>query len=89
VFFDGKEYNAITNIGKRPTFEENTYDDEPVVEAHIIDFNESIYGRDLEVQFLYKLREEAKFENVDELKLQLERDKMRLMDRSFKKVLTE
>ncbi len=89
VFFDGKEYNAITNIGKRPTFEENTYDDEPVVEAHIIDFNESIYGRDLEVQFLYKLREEAKFENVDELKLQLERDKMKLMDRSFKKVLTE
>ncbi|HDY67010.1 MAG: bifunctional riboflavin kinase/FAD synthetase [Candidatus Scalindua sediminis] len=89
VFFDGKEYNTITNIGKRPTFEENTYDDEPVVEAHIIDFNESIYGRDLEVQFLYKLREEVKFENVDELKLQLERDKMRLMNKSFKKVLTE
>ncbi len=89
AFFDGKEYKAITNIGTRPTFEENTYDDEPVVEAHIIDFNESIYGRDLEVQFLYKLREETKFENVNELKLQLERDKMRLIDRSFKKVLTE
>ncbi|MFQ5715112.1 MAG: bifunctional riboflavin kinase/FAD synthetase [Candidatus Scalinduaceae bacterium] len=89
VFFDGKEYNAITNIGKRPTFEENTHKDEPIVEVHIIDFNESIYGRDLEVQFLYKLREEAKFENVDELKLQLERDKMRLMNKSFKKVLTE
>ena len=43
AFFDGKEYKAITNIGTRPTFEENTYDDEPVVEAHIIDFNESIY----------------------------------------------
>ncbi len=89
AFFDGKEYNAITNIGKRPTFEENTCDDEPVVEAHLIDFSKSIYGRDLEVQFLYKLREEAKFENVDQLKRQLERDKMRLMNRSFKKVLTE
>jgi riboflavin kinase / FMN adenylyltransferase len=89
ALFDGKEYKAITNIGKRPTFEENTYDDEPVVEAHIIDFSESIYGRDLEVQFLYKLREETKFENIDELKLQLERDKMRLLNRSFKKVLTE
>lgn len=89
VFFDGKEYNSITNIGKRPTFKENTYDNEPVVETHIIDFNESIYGRDLEVQFLYKLREETKFENADKLKLQLERDKMRILNTSPKKVLTE
>lgn len=89
AFLAGKEYSAITNIGKRPTFEENTHDNEPLVEVYIIDFNESIYGKDLEVQFLYKLREETKFESVDELKLQLERDKMRFMNASFKKVLTE
>jgi riboflavin kinase/FMN adenylyltransferase len=89
AFMDGREYNAITNIGTCPTFEKNTYDNEPLVEVHIIDFNESIYGKDLEVQFLYKLREETKFENADELKRQLERDKMRFANRHFKKVLTE
>ncbi len=88
-FLDGREYNAITNIGTCPTFEKNTDDHEPLVEVHIIDFNESIYGKDLEVQFLYKLREETKFENADELKRQLERDKMRFTNRHFKKALTE
>ncbi|MGR3176302.1 MAG: bifunctional riboflavin kinase/FAD synthetase [Candidatus Scalindua sp.] len=89
AFLDGREHNAITNIGTCPTFEENTNDNEPLVEVHIIDFNESIYGEDLEVQFLYKLREEIKFENADELKRQLERDKMRFTNRHLKKVLTE
>ena len=89
AYLDGREYNAITNIGNRPTFEKNTQNDEPVVEVHIIDFNESIYGKDLEVQFLYKLREETKFKNADELKRQLERDKMRFVNRHVKKVLTK
>ena len=89
AFLDGMEYNAITNIGTCPTFEKNTNDNEPLVEVHIIDFNELIYGEDMEVQFLYKLREEIKFENADELKRQLERDKMRFTNRHFKKVLTE
>lgn len=89
AYLDGREYNAITNIGNCPTFEKNTQNDEPVVEVHIIDFNESIYGKDMEVQFLYKLREETKFKNADELKRQLERDKMRFVNRHVKKVLTE
>lgn len=89
AYLDGREYNAITNIGNCPTFEKNTQNDEPVVEVHIIDFNESIYGKDMEVQFLYKLREETKFKNADELKRQLERDKMRFVNSHVKKVLTE
>jgi riboflavin kinase/FMN adenylyltransferase len=89
AFLDGREYNAITNIGTCPTFEKDTDDNEPMVEVHIIDFNESIYGKDLEVRFLYKLREEIKFENADELKRQLERDKMRFTNRHSKEVLTE
>ena len=89
AFLEGREYNALTNIGTCPTFGESTHNDEPVVEVHIINFNESIYGKDLEVQFLYKLREETRFESADELKLQLERDKMRFMNRTSEKVLTE
>ena len=89
VFLEGREYSAITNIGTCPTFGESTRNDEPVVEVHIIDFDESIYGKDLEVQFLFKLREETRFESADELKLQLERDKMRFMKRASEKVLAE
>ncbi len=89
AFLDGREYKAITNIGTCPTFDENSQTSEPVVEVHIIDFNRSIYGKDLEVQFLYKLREEIKFESPDKLKLQLERDKMRFINKSSEKVLTE
>jgi riboflavin kinase/FMN adenylyltransferase len=89
VFLEGREYKAITNIGTCPTFGESTRNDEPVVEVHIIGFDESIYGKDLEVQFLFKLREETRFESTDELKLQLERDKMRFMKRTSEKVLAE
>lgn len=74
VLFENREYNAITNIGKRPTFEEKTFDNEDLVEVHITDFNQSIYGKDLEVQFLSKLRDEMKFESVDGLKRQIEQD---------------
>ncbi len=89
VFLEGREYKAITNIGTCPTFGESTRTDEPVVEVHIIGFDESIYGKDLEVQFLFKLREETRFESADELKLQLERDKMRFMKMASEKVLAE
>lgn len=89
AILDGREYNAITNIGTCPTFENTTNNNEPMVEVHIIDFNESIYGRDLEVQFLYKLREETKFANADELRRQLEHDKMRFTNSHFKNALTE
>jgi len=90
TFLDGREYNSITNIGNRPTFKENAHGNKPMVEVHIIDFSESIYGKDMEVQFLYKLREEIKFENAGELKRQLERDKMRFMNSHYNnKVLTK
>ncbi len=89
VFLAGREYNAITNIGTCPTFGESTYSDGPVVEAHIIDFDSPIYGKELEVQFLYKLRDEIRFENADKLKSQLERDKMRFMKRASEKVFAE
>ncbi len=89
VFMEGKEFSAITNIGTCPTFEKSAHNDEPIVEVHIIDFNESIYGKDMEVQFLYKLREETRFGSVDELKSQLGRDKMRFMNEASEKIIAE
>lgn len=78
VFLEGKEYYAVTNIGTRPTFEEEPFTDtgtlETVVEVHILNFKGYIYGLNLEVQFLFKIREEKKFNNTSELKKQIEHD---------------
>lgn len=77
VHLNGKVYNAITNIGTRPTFESDSIGNvlETVVEVHILDFSDSIYGLDIEVQFVLKIRDEKKFNSVDELKKQILDDK--------------
>ena len=63
-------YSAVTNVGLRPTFEGKRL----TVEAHLLDFSGNLYGSRLDLQFLHKLREEQKFQSVDELKNQIHRD---------------
>lgn len=82
----GKEYLALTNIGKRPTFESELFssEDETLeIEVYILDFNENIYGHDLEVQFLFKIRDEIPFKTTEELKAQIEKDKEVLLKRAL------
>ena len=79
-----KDFYAITNIGMRPTFEvelmaENGYV-ETVVEVHMLDFEGSIYGQDLEVKFLCKIRDEKKFDSANELKTQIEKDRQTFLE---------
>jgi riboflavin kinase/FMN adenylyltransferase len=50
------------------------------VETNIFGFDEDIYGLDLKVTFLRKIRQERRFESLDALKAQLERDKADCMD---------
>ena len=68
---DGQKYKAAINIGVRPTI---TSDKKLVVECHLIDFNQKIVGKTLEIQWVEKLRDEIKFESVDQLKIQIDRD---------------
>lgn len=68
-----RSYRGILNIGVRPTFY-GSRDCEPEIECHIFGFRGNIYGRDLEVLFLKKLREEVKFKNSQELVAQIRRD---------------
>ena len=65
-------FRAVVNIGSRPTIK-NT---QPSlrVEAHLLDFNKGIYGTDLELVLLDKLRDEKKFPSVAELREQIARD---------------
>ena len=57
----GGRYYGMTNIGRR-------------IETHIFGFDEMIYGQDLKLQFLKRIRDEKSFSNLDELKIQLQED---------------
>ncbi len=68
---DGRLRPSATNIGVRPTF-----DDHPAVtvECHILDYDADLYGRDLRIDFVSRLRGEVKFDGVEALTAQLARD---------------
>ncbi|HSE83741.1 MAG TPA: bifunctional riboflavin kinase/FAD synthetase, partial [Thermodesulfobacteriota bacterium] len=61
---------SITNIGFRPTFGENRL----LIETHIIDFTDNLYGKPLRIEFIDRLRDERRFESVDALIAQIARD---------------
>ncbi|WP_310451657.1 bifunctional riboflavin kinase/FAD synthetase [Sulfuritalea sp.] len=62
---------GAANIGVRPTVEAGL---KPVLEVHLLDFDRDIYGLHVDVNFLHKLRDEAKFDSLDALKAQIARD---------------
>lgn len=74
TLIDGIWRKSITNIGVRPTFEN---DAEPSIESYIFDFDGELYGDVLRVRFLHRIRDERKFNGIDELKAQIERDTRR------------
>lgn len=69
----GVERRAMLNIGVRPTVDKMP--DAPLsMEAHIIDWEGDLYGHELTVRFLKRLRGEQRFDSLDELKIQLSQD---------------
>lgn len=63
-------HGSITNIGIRPTFEESKL----TVETHIFDFNDDLYGKEVRINFVERLRDEKRFESVDKLVEQINQD---------------
>jgi len=63
-------YSGVANVGSRPTFNGVGM----LLEAHLFNFNRSIYGCNMEVEFLHKLRSEKKFENFEALRAQILQD---------------
>ena len=67
----GKEkMPAVTSIGTRPMFDGTKM----VLEAHLLDFNETVYGSYVQVELLKKLRNELVFDTIEQLKQQMEKD---------------
>jgi riboflavin kinase / FMN adenylyltransferase len=68
---EGVWRRSVTNVGHRPTF---GGDAEVTVETHLIEFDQELYGEKIKVRFLHRLRGERKFESVDALRAQIDRD---------------
>ena len=64
-------YESCTSIGIRPTFD---VEPRPVVETFILDFDEEIYGREMQIDLLHRLRGEERFASAEELIAQMEKD---------------
>lgn len=70
VFIDNKKYIAATSLGKNYTLDEK----ELKVEAHIINFKENIYNKDIEIRFIKKIRPMLKFSSTEEMTKNILRD---------------
>ncbi len=68
---DNKEIQGIANVGTRPTVEGGN---KAILETHLFDFNQDIYGQYVEVHFKQKIRDEIRFQSLDDLKIQIEKD---------------
>ena len=63
-------YMAATSIGVRPTFKDGDH----TIEAYLMDFDADLYGREIRLEFIDRLRDELSFDSVEELQEQIEKD---------------
>ena len=70
AILDKQKHQAVLNIGVRPTFRGV----QRLVEVHILDFSGNIYGQELQVELIDRLRDEMKFPGPEELKIQMAKD---------------
>jgi riboflavin kinase/FMN adenylyltransferase len=70
TYIDSKAYQSMTNIGRRPTFGDN----ERSIETYILDFQGDLYGLEPRIAFIERLRDEKRFDSVEELQKQITED---------------
>jgi len=71
TLIDGQWRRSVTNVGTRPTFETGS---EPSVETFVMNWGGDLYGDVIRVRFLYRLRNEHKFDSLESLKTQITKD---------------
>lgn len=69
---DGRTWPAVTNVGYRPTFENQPA--LPRVETHLLEFGQDLYGKQMGLSFIARLRDEQRFPNVESLVAQIQED---------------
>lgn len=79
VEWQGKIYKGITSVGNNPTVNGNKL----TIETYILDFNNDLYGHNIKVYFIKKIRDEKKFNSIDDLVIQLKKDKNYALEEKF------
>lgn len=77
VDFDGKTLPAMTYIGRRPTVNDNR---PATIESHLIGFDGDLYGKQLTLRFVDRVRDEKRFDGLDELKRQINIDEQTIIN---------
>jgi riboflavin kinase/FMN adenylyltransferase len=72
AYVDGRKWKAVTNVGYRPTFDGQMF--EPLVETHLLGYDQDLYTREIVLSFVERLRDEKRFAGVQELVEQIRRD---------------
>ena len=79
VEYNNKTYKGITSVGYNPTVNGQQL----TIETYILDFDDTIYGQELKVYFIERIREEIKFNSLDELVKQIKKDENFAKDREI------
>ncbi len=66
----GQKFKGVANIGYSPTFDDLQF----TVEVHILDFSGDLYGKEIRVNFIERLRDEIRFNSIEELSAQIQKD---------------
>ena len=74
VKIGGNTYQAITNVGHRPTVEKDAAKSDLLLEAHLLQYSQMAYGEEIEVSLFHYERPEVRFSGLDALKEQLKKD---------------
>jgi riboflavin kinase / FMN adenylyltransferase len=74
IEIEGQWHEGVCNVGYKPTFHQDKKD-KPSTEVHIFNFNEEIYGKSATVEWHLRLRNEQKFDGIQQLVAQIEKDK--------------
>jgi riboflavin kinase/FMN adenylyltransferase len=72
MLFDGQAFPGVANVGVRPTIDDHTL--KPILEVHLFDFSDDIYGKAAKVVFRQKIRDEKKFAGIEALKAAIMND---------------
>ena len=82
VLIDGTAHLAVTNVGTHPTVNQRS---KPWAEPWILDFDGDLYGKEIEIQFFARLREQRKFPNLEELAAEIRRNAVQTQEYFMKK----
>ncbi|MDR1667278.1 MAG: riboflavin biosynthesis protein RibF [Bacteroidales bacterium] len=79
IDLDGDRFYGMTYIGKRTVVRDS--DDIPHVETHIFDFKRDIYGKILRLSFMYRIRNDSRFDNMEQLQARLQLDELQIREK--------